>query len=300
MIKYHEKDYGSTVVNNFRDYLWGDKKVEEATIDAYCIAVRAFCKYSKIYNENGVKSITGVAVRNFVEYLKDVEYVKGKKYSVSSINIKIVGVNQFLEFNKLANLKARLLEKQRRLFINDAEMLTDMELSKFLCEAKNEAEDIYNEFRAIVQTGIRASEVRFITYESLQNGYIDIYNKGTSRQVPLPTDLRLELQNMCKRKDVISGSIFNGKSGNPLNRSEIARQMKKIGIKCGISTKKLHPHNLRHFFALKFIAVYGEDTLSVLADILGHKSIETTRIYLKQSLSKLSEKMTLKELKIAS
>lgn len=300
MTKYHEKDYGSVVVNNFRDYLWGDKKVEEATIDAYCIAVRAFCMYSQIVSESNVKSITGITVRNFVEHLKDNEYVKGKKYSVSSINIKIVGMNQFLEFHNMSKLKVRLLEKQRRLFINDAEMLTDMELGKFLSEAKKEGEDIYCEFRAIVQTGIRASEVKFITHESLRNGYIDIYNKGTSRQVPLPVDLRLELQNMCKRNDILSGAIFNGKSGNPINRSEIAKQMKRIGIKCGISPKKLHPHNLRHFFALKFIEIYGEDALSVLADILGHKSIETTRIYLKQSLSKLSEKMTLKELKIAS
>ena len=299
MIKYHEKDYGSVMVNKFRDYLWGDKKVEEATIDAYCIAVRSFCKYSKINDESSIKSLTGISVRNFIEHLKSDEYVEGKKYKVSSVNIKIVGVNQFLEFHKLPELKASLLEKQRRLFVNDAEMLTDMELSKFLKETKKE-EDLYDEFRAIVQTGIRASELKFITYESLQNGFIDVYNKGISRQVPLPSDLKIELQKMCKRNSILSGVIFNGKNGEPINRSNIARQMKKIGIKCGISTKKLHPHNLRHYFALKFIEIYGEDALSALADILGHKSIETTRIYLKQTLSKLSEKMTLKELKIGS
>ena len=157
MIKYHEKDYGSIVVNKFRDYLWGDKKVEEATIDAYCIAVRDFCKCFKIKHESSIKEISGSTVRNFIEHLKYDEYAKGKKYLVSSINIKIVGMNQFLEFHKLSTLKAKLLEKQRRLFIDDAEMLTDMELSKFLDEAKKENVDIYNEFRAIAQTGIRAS-----------------------------------------------------------------------------------------------------------------------------------------------
>ena len=78
--------------------------------------------------------------------------------------------------------------------------------------------------------------------------------------------------------------------------------MKRLGIKLGIGIKKLHPHNLRHYFALKFIEIYGEDALSVLADILGHKSIETTRIYLTKTLSELSDKMTIDslEIKIAS
>ena len=106
MIKYHEKDYGSVVANKFRDYLWGDKKVEESTIDAYCISVSTFCDFTGIFDEDAIKTIDGKMVRNFVEHLRHDEYEKGKKYLLSSINIKIVGMNQFLEFHKLEVLKA--------------------------------------------------------------------------------------------------------------------------------------------------------------------------------------------------
>lgn len=292
MIKYHEKDYGSEVVNKFRDYLWGVKKVEEATVDAYCISVRAFCDFTGIIDEESIKAIDGIIVRNFVEHLRHDEYKKGKLYLVSSINIKIVGMNQFLEFHKKVDLKASQLGRQRKLFINDAEKLEDLELSKLLNKAKNEDEELHCVLRSLVQTGMRASEVKFITFESLQNGYIDVDNKGTCRQVPLPKDLKLELFDYCERKGIISGAIFT------LDRTEIGRKMKRLGIKLGIGIKKLHPHNLRHYFALKFIEIYGEDALSVLADILGHKSIETTRIYLTKTLSELLDKMTIDSLKI--
>ena len=112
--------------------------------------------------------------------------------------------------------------------------------------------------------------------------------------MPMPNDLKIELTAYCKTKGITEGKIFN------IDRYKIARKMLKIGLKCGINKRKLHPHNLRHFFALRFIEVYGEDAISVLADTLGHKSIETTRIYLVQTLSELSSKMTLEKLKIAS
>lgn len=292
MIKYHERDYGSVVANKFRDYLWGDKQVAESTVDAYCISVRAFCDFTGIFDEDAIKTIDGKAIRNFVEHLRHDEYEEGKKYLVSSINIKIVGMNQFLEFHKLANLKASQLDKQRKLFINDAEKLEDLELSKLLNEAKNEDEELHCVLRSLVQTGMRASETKSITYESLQNGYIDVDNKGTYRQVPLPKDLKLELSDYCERNGIIKGSIFT------LDRIAIGRKMKRLGLRLGIGIKKLHPHNLRHYFALKFINIYGEDALSVLADILGHKSIETTRIYLTKTLSELSDKVTADSLKI--
>ena len=292
MIKYHEKDYGSEVVNKFRDYLWGDKKVKEATIDAYCIAVREFCNFTGLKCEKSIKTINGIAVRNFVEHLRHNEYKKGKLYLVSSINIKIVGMNQFLEFHKLSDLKASQIEKQRKLFINDAEKLEDLELSKLLNMSKTEDEELHCVLRSLVQTGMRASEIKFITFESLQNGYIDVDNKGTYRQVPLPKDLKQKLSNYCERKCIIKGAIFT------LDRLEIGRKMKRLGLKLGIGIRKLHPHNLRHYFALKFIKIYGEHALSVLADILGHKSIETTRIYLIKTLSELSDKMTIDSLKI--
>lgn len=294
MVKYHEKDYGSEVVNKFRDYLWGDKRVAENTVDAYCISVRAFCYFTGIFDEEAIKSIDGKVVRSFVEHLRHDEYKEGEKYSISSTNIKIVGMNHFLVFHKLSDLKASQLVRQKKLFISDAEKLEDLELSKLLNEAKNVDEELHCVLRSLVQTGMRASETKSITFESLQNGYIDVDNKGTCRQVPLPKDLKLELFDYCERKGIIKGAIFT------LDRTEIGRKMKRLGLRLGIGIKKLHPHNLRHYFALKFISIYGDDALSVLADILGHKSIETTRIYLTKTLSELSDKMTMDSLKIAS
>ena len=268
MIKYHEKDYGSVVANKFRDYLWGNKQVAESTVDAYCISVRAFCDFNGVIDEESIRSIDGIAVRNYVEHLRHDDYKKGKKYLATSINIKIVGMNQFLEFHKMGDLKSSQLDIQKKLFISDAEILQDFELSKLLNETEKEDEELHYVLRSLAQTGMRASEAKSITYESLQNGYIDVDNKGTYRQVLLPKDLKLELSDYCERKGIVKGAIFT------LDRIEIGRKMKRLGLRLGIGVKKLHPHNLRHYFALKFIDIYGEDALSVLADILGHKSIE--------------------------
>ena len=181
MIKYHEKDYGNVVVNKFRDYLWGEKKVEERTIDAYCIGARSFCNFIGIKDEERIKLINSISVRNYVESLKHDEYIEGKKYLVSSINIKIVGMNHFLEYYQLTKLKVSQLKIQRKVFIDDKEMLTDLNVSMLLNEAKKEDYELYCIFRTLAQMGLRASEIKHITFESLNGGYVNIENKGTYR-----------------------------------------------------------------------------------------------------------------------
>ena len=298
MIKYHLKDYGNSIVNSFRDSLW-QRGNEENTIDSYCIAVRLFCDFSKIKNVNEISSSL---VRDFVEHLKTVEYEKGKTYSISTINTKIAGLNQFLESHELHKFKAKSLKKQKRLFLNDNEMLTYDEFIKLIDAIDEKDEQLYFETKLMAQTGMRVSEVCKIKFEALNDNFIDIYNKGCSRQVPMPNDLKEELLNYSSRNNITSGLIFLNSKGLAVDRTSISRKMKKVAKTIGIDVRKVHPHNLRHFFALNFLKTYGYEQVSVLSDILGHSSIETTRIYLKEMLSSMCEKMTFDKLykKIAS
>ena len=298
MVEYHLKDYGNAMVNGFRDNLW-QRGREENTIDSYCIAVRLFYDFTKIKD---VSEISGSLVRDFVEHLKIVEYVKGKTYSVSTINTKIAGLNQFLELHELHKFKAKSLKKQRESFFNDNEMLTYDEFIRLIDETNKNDDQLYYEIKLMAQTGMRISEVCKIKLEALNDNFIDVYNKGCSRQVPLPADLKIELCNYCNDNNITSGAIFLNTKGLAVDRTSISRKMKKVAKAIGIDVRKVHPHNLRHFFALNFLKTYGYEQVSVLSDILGHSSIETTRIYLKEMLSSMCKKMTFDNLykKIAS
>ena len=131
--------------------------------------------------------------------------------------------------------------------------------------------------QTVGSTGIRISELRFITVEALEEGRADIYNKGKSRIVLLPVELVRMLKKYCKNAGIRHGSIFVTKSGQPMDRSNISKKMKALGRNAGVDGKKVFPHNLRHLFARKFYQI--EKDVVQLMDLLGHSSINTTRIY---------------------
>ena len=296
MVKYHEKDYGNTIVNNFRNDLY-ERGSAENTIDDYCRSVKMFVNYIGISNEE-VSKITKLDIRHFVDYLKEFEYEFGKKYIVETINNKIAGMNQFLECYRLSNLKAKPLYCQRRTFIDDNEILDDNEINIMIEESKKFNILLYFILRILIQMGLRVSEIRFITVESLNRKYICVYNKGTFRKVPLPTDLRDELMNYCRVNGIIKGAIISVRNDSPMDRTTIGRNIKKLAEKIGIASSKAHPHSFRHSFAVKYLKRYGNDSLSKLADILGHRSIETTRIYLRDTLTNVANSLTVNSLKI--
>ncbi len=298
MIKYHEKNYGNILVNEFRDYLWGIKQIEESSINSYCLSLKKFCEFSNIRDNFDIKKINVFVIRNFIEYLKSFKQINGKKYKISTINLKIFGLNQFFESQNLNNLKTKSIHCKKKLFLNEDELLNDMDISLLLRESNKVDKKLYLEIISMIQTGMRVSEILNLTYETLEKGYIEIFNKGNRREVPMPIDLREKLKFYCKSKNILKGNIFITKNGKVDNRSNIYRKMLRLGKKFGISKKKLHPHNLRHYFAIKFIEANGENCLSLLSDILGHQNINTTRIYLRKTLSSISEKMTLESLKI--
>ena len=133
----------------------------------------------------------------------------------------------------------------------------------------------------ICSTGIRVSELRYVTVEAVMRGKAEIFMKGKYRIVIFPKNLAAQLKAFARKNGIRSGSLFCARSGRPLDRSNICHAMKKLCAKAGVKKDKVFPHNFRHLFARSFYAV--EKNLSHLADILGHSSIETTRIYIASS-----------------
>ena len=297
MVKYHEKNYGNVVVNDFRDYLW-ERDSAERTIDDYCIAAKALVDFIGINEIADIKNLTKRNIKDFVEYLKVYEFKEGKKYTTETVNNKIAGINQLLEHYNLTELKAKSLYCQRKVFLDDNEILDNDEIERMIEESKKNNILLYFVLRILIQMGLRVSEIKFVTVESLSRKFICVYNKGTLRRVPLPTDLREELIKYCKENCITKGSIISVRNDSPMDRSTIYRNIKKLAEKLGIESSKAHPHSFRHSFAVNYLKRYGNDSLSKLADILGHRSIETTRIYLRDTLTNSENSLTASNLKI--
>lgn len=297
MVMYHKKDYGNVVVNDFRDYLW-ERDSAERTIDDYCIAAKALVDFMQIKEIANIKKLTKRNIKDFIEHLKEYEFKKGQKYTTETINNKIAAINQLLEHHNLKRLKAKSLYCQRKTFLNDNEILDNDEICRMIEESKKSNILLYFVLRILIQMGLRVSEIKFVMVESLNRKFICVYNKGTLRKVPLPTDLRDELINYCKLKGITKGSIISVRNDSPMDRTTIGRNIKKLAEKLGIEFSKAHPHSFRHSFAVNYLKQYGNDSLSKLADILGHRSIETTRIYLRDTLTNAANSLTASNLKI--
>lgn len=214
--------------------------------------------------------------------------MKDKYSKVSTINSKISSINAFLEYSNLQNLKIKIIKCQKSIFGNKDKQLTKIELKKLLDEAYNKKDKrLYYLMLTIVRTGIRVSEVKFITVDAVKDGKAIVNNKGKVRPVIIPRKLCKLLIDYCKVHNIKIGSIFITKSGNPIDRKNIWQEMKDLCEKAGVDSKKVFPHNLRHLFAREF---YKETKDIVkLASILGHSSIETTRIYTKEDIDKCIE-----------
>ncbi|WP_215700894.1 tyrosine-type recombinase/integrase, partial [Clostridium sp. MCC353] len=201
-----------------------------------------------------------------------------EQYKTTSVNSILAAVNQFLEFAGVGEYKVKQVRVQKNLFCQQERELSKEEYFRLIDAAKRKKNQrISVLMQAICSTGIRVSEHRFISVEALKEGCVRIYNKGKSRIVFLPPELSATLKRYCREMGIISGPVFVTKSGRPLDRSNIWAMMKALGEDAGVDSKKIYPHNLRHLFAFTFYGV--EKDLLRLADILGHTSVDTTRIY---------------------
>lgn len=199
-------------------------------------------------------------------------------YAPASVNSILSSLNSFFTFNEWYELKVKTIKIQRKIFTTDDKELSREEYNRLLKAAQSKKNQrLYYLMQAICSTGIRVSEHRFITVEAIKIGQATISCKGKTRVVILPNQLCTMLKKYVKEQGIESGSVFVSKSGKPLDRTNIWSDMKKLCEAAGVSKEKVFPHNLRHLFARSYYALHKD--VVRLADILGHSSVNTTRIY---------------------
>lgn len=205
-----------------------------------------------------------------------------ERFAPASVNAMLAAVNGYLRYFGWSELCVKPLKIQRSLFLEESRELTKAEYARLVAAARGkEKERLSLVIQTICATGIRVSELKFITVEALQKGRAEIRNKGKLRLVFLPGKLRKLLKKYAQKQKKTAGAVFTTRTGKPLDRSNIWRDMKALCESAGVAKEKVFPHNLRHLFARTFYAL--EKDLSRLADILGHSNINTTRIYTAES-----------------
>lgn len=203
-------------------------------------------------------------------------------HAPASINTMLGAVNGFLTWMGWGALTVKLLKLQKTLFLDEHKELTRSEYTRLVHAAQREGNQRLSlVLQTICATGIRVSELKFITAEAVALGRAEIVNKGKRRVVFLPAKLCRLLNGYLKQQKRAAGPVFVTKTGRPLDRSNIWRDMKALCESAGVEPSKVFPHNLRHLFARTFYSM--EKDLSRLADILGHSSVNTTRIYTAES-----------------
>ncbi len=207
------------------------------------------------------------------------EFLLQQNYAPVTINSMLSAVNSLFKFLGRGDCRIRFLRVQRRAFREQSRELTRAEYQKLLDTAAEQGQERLGLLmETICATGIRVSEVRYITVEAAQRGRAEISLKGKIRTILLPAKLCRKLLKYARKQKTASGEIFLTRSGKPVSRRQIWREMKTLCAKAGVESSKVFPHNLRHLFATAFYQVCRD--IVKLADILGHSSINTTRIYL--------------------
>ena len=261
----------------FRNHLRIEEK-SPATQEKYLRDTAMFATYA------GEQEITKELVLGWKQYLIE------KNYAVRSINSMLASVNSFLDFFELGFCKVKNLRIQRQTYCAEEKELSKAEYFRLLTAAKGD-EQLSLVLQTICATGIRVSEVQHFTVEAVKQGMVIVHCKNKTRNILVPSKLKKQLLNYAKKEGKSSGVIFTGKTGKPLNRSYIWAAMKKLCNAANVIPSKVFPHNLRKLFARAFYAM--EKDIAKLADILGHSSINTTRIYImttgREHLQKLEQ-----------
>ena len=252
------------LIQKFRHYLIEEEK-SSATLEKYIRDVTAFfvwltgCELDKM------------TVLRYKEHLKE-------NYMPASVNSVLSSLNSFFEFNGWHGLKVKMLKIQKQIFAERSKELTKAEYERLLSAATEKKDDrLYYLMQTICSSGIRVSELSAITAEAVNAGKATINCKGKMRVVILPKELCRMLKEYAKRQKITSGPVFVTRTGKPLDRSTIWKMMKALSESAGVSREKVFPHNLRHLFARTYYSIQKD--IVRLADILGHSSINTTRIY---------------------
>lgn len=253
-------------IEEFRDYLMKEEK-SNATVEKYSRDIKHLFKF--------LREDRLVNKEILIEYKKELM----KSYAARSTNSMLTAVNCFLEFLGYPQYRVKLIKIQREIFRSEKKELTKNEYLRLLkISDKKETRRIHLILQTICSTGIRISELSYFTVEAVRKGKIEVYNKGKIRVIFVPKQLCKKLKKYAAQQEIKTGSIFITCNQNPVNRSNIWSEMKKLCKLAGVMAEKVFPHNLRHLFAVTYYK--AEKDIMKLSDILGHSSIDTTRIYL--------------------
>ena len=264
----NKKIITNELIDNFKLYLYEEERSDN-TIEKYMRDIQFFREW--LQGRNFDKSVV-------IEYKKEL----CKRYAVKSVNSMLSSINAFFLFMGWYELKIKTLKIQRRIFADKSKELSKAEYERLLIAAKDKKnERLYYLMQTIASTGLRVSEIKYVTCEAVRQGQAVIDCKGKIRQIFLPKKLCQMLKGYIKSRNIKSGSVFITRSGKPLDRCAIWKMLKDLCESAGVSKDKVFPHNFRHLFARTFYSLQKD--IVRLADILGHSSVETTRLYTMES-----------------
>ncbi|MEG1294248.1 MAG: tyrosine-type recombinase/integrase [Clostridium sp.] len=252
------------MIEEFQEYLRKEERAA-ATIMKYSHDLRMFITFLS------GRAVDKEQVIRYKEWLL-------RSYRVRSVNSMIAALNCFLEFAGWREYRVKLVKVQRKLCSEEAKELQKKEYVRLIQTAQSRGKErLAILMQTLCSLGLRVSELHFVTVEAVKTGSLQIFNKGKNRSMIVSGKLRQQLLLYIKKQELSKGEIFITRTGRPMDRSNIWREMKSLYIEAHVMAQKIFPHNLRHLFARTFYAM-GKDVVK-LADIMGHSNIETTRIY---------------------
>lgn len=271
----HAEAIGRAQIEAYRTALRHSEK-SSATIKKYVRDVEQLA----LWLEKQGHTLSNLTKEHTFAYRTTLRQAKGSR----SVNISLAAINGFFRHENRHDLTVSTLKIQQKMFWEEARLLTREEYERLLDAAASKADDrLLYVMKTLCSTGIRVSELQYITVEAVEAGSAQVDCKGKIRTILLPDKLQQQLMAYGKRRSIQTGPLFITKSGKLLNRSNIWRDMKKLCEEANVERAKIFPHNLRHLFARVFYE-QNKDIVR-LADMLGHSNIQTTRIYTLTSIS---------------
>jgi len=255
------------MVTKFQKFL-ERSDLSKSTVTSYVWTINHFTtQYEKIDKEN-LLAYKGWLIEHF---------------KPQTVNLRLQALNKFLEFTNKERLKLKFVKVQQKNFLENVISNADYKFLK--TKLKNDGyTDWYFVVWFLAATGARISELLQIKAEHIEISYLDMYTKGGKvRRLYIPKNLREEAEKWLKEKNLVSGYIFRNRFGERITARGISQQLKYFAEKYGLNTKVIYPHSFRHRFAKNFLEKFND--IALLADLMGHESIETTRIYLRRTAS---------------
>ena len=256
------------ILSGYRNYLTTEE-LAASTIEKYLSAVTRFAAWL------GIRPLDKIAAIEWRNSLQG-------KYSDVTINAMVSGLNNLFKYMNRLDCHLKFLEVREKNFQEESRILTKAEYEKLLATAEAAGKiRLKMIMLTLGSTGVRASELRFFTVEAIERKVITIRNKGATRQIPIGSDLRRELLRYAKKQKITSGPLFITRTGKPLSRRQIWGELKRLSEAAGVEGSKVFPHSFRKLFAREHYRRHRD--MPNLSIALGHKSIDTTRIYLKKT-----------------